>query len=126
MRLFCTVGGLIWSLDVNKKVALTYQIFESNMNDMLSKYPTRKLQHVDMVFFPIYAYEHFYLVCYNLKNPSYEIIDNIKRDEDPKAYYGKIPFILHSHFVKYVQWKGLQIKSQIFRKLKPSYLSMPW
>ncbi|KAK1393862.1 hypothetical protein POM88_012918 [Heracleum sosnowskyi] len=48
------------------------------------------------------------------------------RDEDPKAYYGKIPSILHSHFVKYLQWKGFQIKSHIVRKLKPLYLSMPW
>ncbi|KAK1401976.1 hypothetical protein POM88_001581 [Heracleum sosnowskyi] len=126
MRLFFTIGGLNWSLDVSKKVGMTYPIFSNNMDDMLSKYPTRKLQDIDMVFFPIYAYEHFYLIVYNMKKPAFEIIDNMKREEEPKLYYGKIPSILHSHFVKYLQLKGFQVLAQMIRKLKPSYLSMPW
>ncbi|KAK1390089.1 hypothetical protein POM88_018267 [Heracleum sosnowskyi] len=77
------------------------------LDDMLSKYPTRKLQDIDM-------------------KPAFEIIDNMKREEEPKLYYGKIPSILHSHFVKYLQLKGFQVLSQMILKLKPSYLSMPW
>ncbi|KAK1380051.1 hypothetical protein POM88_026795 [Heracleum sosnowskyi] len=104
MRLFFTIGGLNWSLDVSKKVGMTYPIFSNNMDDMLSKYPTRKLQE---------------------NRHAFEIIDNMKREEEPKLYYGKIPSILHSHFIKYLQLKGFQVLSQMIRKLKPSYLSMP-
>ena len=51
------------------------------------------------VLFPINAYEHFYLISYNLKNPKCEIIDNIKRGENPKICYGRIPFILVSFII---------------------------
>ncbi|KAL8093572.1 hypothetical protein AgCh_035452 [Apium graveolens] len=57
---------------------------------------------------------------------SYVLIDNIKRDEEPKKYYGKIPNIMHSHFIKYLQGKGFEAMSQTLRKLKISCLRMPW
>ncbi|XP_074351882.1 uncharacterized protein LOC141691034 [Apium graveolens] len=81
---------------------------------------------ITYVFFPKYAYEDFYLICYNLKHPAYEVIDNIKREIDPKVCYGKIHGILHSHFVKYLQCKGFSNIARKIRKLKPSYLRMPW
>ncbi|KAK1378210.1 hypothetical protein POM88_024954 [Heracleum sosnowskyi] len=126
MRLFCTIGGLKWSLDPQKKVADTYEIFFSNMNDMISKYPSKELKDMDMVFFPIHAHEHFYLICYNLKNLAYEVIDNVKHGEDAKIFYGRIPTILHSHFCKYLQWNGFENLSKTVRKLKPTFLRMPW
>ncbi|KAK1400805.1 hypothetical protein POM88_000410 [Heracleum sosnowskyi] len=126
MRLFCTIGRLKWSLDPQKKVADIYQIFFSNMNDMISKYPSKELKDMDMVFFPIHAHEHFYLICYNLRNLAYEVIDNVKHGEDAKIFYGRIPTIMHSHFCKYLQWNGFENLSRTVRKLKPSFFRMPW
>lgn len=110
-------------MNEQKKVAETYENFSSNMDDMLTKYPSREIKNMDMVFFPIH--EHFYLICYNLKNPAYEIIDNIKRVGDVKIY-GRIPSILHSHFCNYLQKKGRQNLAKTIRKLRPNCLQMSW
>ncbi|WOH09300.1 hypothetical protein DCAR_0728756 [Daucus carota subsp. sativus] len=48
----------------------------------------------DLVFFPINKFQHYYLICYHLKHLSYYIIDNIKRDGDPKPYYNRVPEVL--------------------------------
>ncbi|KAK1364529.1 hypothetical protein POM88_040090 [Heracleum sosnowskyi] len=126
MRLFCTIGCVHPTLDDTKSVSLTYPLFADNMDEILKRFKREKLDDTDMVFFPIYAYEHFYLICYNLKNPAYELIDNVKREEDPKVYYGAKPRILHSHFEKYLQAKGHSTLAKTVRKLKPSYMTMPW
>lgn len=46
------------------------------------------------VFFPIHKYDHFYLITYHLKKTTYEIIDNIKRDEHEEICYGEVPDML--------------------------------
>ncbi|WOH08848.1 hypothetical protein DCAR_0728298 [Daucus carota subsp. sativus] len=52
------------------------------MDDMLIQFNRTRLDIVEMVFFPICAFEHFYLIFYNIKNAAYEIIDNIDREID--------------------------------------------
>ncbi|KAK1384038.1 hypothetical protein POM88_021773 [Heracleum sosnowskyi] len=114
------------TLNETKSVATPYPLFAEYMDEILKRFKNEKLENVDMVFFPIYAYEHYYLICYNLKNPAYELIDNVERDEDPKVYYGAKPRIPHSHFRKYLQAKGHLNLSKTIRKLKPNYIRMPW
>ncbi|KAK1379917.1 hypothetical protein POM88_026661 [Heracleum sosnowskyi] len=124
MRLFCTIGCV--------SISMTYPLFEENMDEMLNRFNRTKLETMDMVFFPIIAYEHFYMISYNIKNPAYEIIDNTARDEDPKICYGNKPKILHSHFIKYLKAKGhmyLDIAVVVTGHLSPSVncgVSISW
>ncbi|PWA79650.1 ulp1 protease family, C-terminal catalytic domain-containing protein [Artemisia annua] len=39
------------------------------------------LSAVNLVFFPVCRQNHFYVYCFNLLNPSFIIIDNLKEDE---------------------------------------------
>ncbi|WOH14890.1 hypothetical protein DCAR_0934418 [Daucus carota subsp. sativus] len=78
------------------------------------------------VFFPITKSEHFYLICYDIRNQGHFIIDNIKREGNPKQYYMRVPDILHSHFCNYIQIKGNIPLSRRIRKFKRTYLTMPW
>ncbi|KAK1350215.1 hypothetical protein POM88_054698 [Heracleum sosnowskyi] len=95
MRLFCPIGSLYSGLNVDLSKTATYQYFAQNMDWALKKYK-RKLENVDMVFFPINKYGHFYVICYNLKKEACDLIDNIKRECDPKQYYDKTPNTLRS------------------------------
>ncbi|KAK1395917.1 hypothetical protein POM88_005780 [Heracleum sosnowskyi] len=107
MRLFCTIGCVHPTLDNVKSIIVTYPPFAENMDEMLTRINRTKLENIDMSFPQLFHInEHFYLICYNLKNPTYEIIDNIAREDDPKICYGQKPRILHSHFVKYLKAKG--------------------
>ncbi|WOG92982.1 hypothetical protein DCAR_0312261 [Daucus carota subsp. sativus] len=78
------------------------------------------------VFFPITKSEHFYLICYDIRNQGHFIIDNIKREGNPKQYYMRVPDILHSHFCNYIQIKGNIPLSRRIRRFKRTYLTMPW
>ncbi|KAL1811482.1 hypothetical protein ACET3Z_021547 [Daucus carota] len=94
LRLFCTIGSVLPSLVDHLKLATTYPIFAINMTEMLTRINRQAIETMHMVFFPIWAYQHYYLVCYNLKTPCYEIIDNIQRGKDAKLSYGPKPRIL--------------------------------
>ncbi|XP_063936112.1 uncharacterized protein LOC108227120 [Daucus carota subsp. sativus] len=126
LRLFCTIGSVLPSLVDHLKLATTYPIFAINMTEMLIRINRQAIETMHMVFFPIWAYQHYYLVCYNLKTPCYEIIDNIQRGKDAKLSYGPKPRILHSHFTKYLESRGSFGLARIIRQLKPTYKSMSW
>ncbi|KAL1824262.1 hypothetical protein ACET3Z_011040 [Daucus carota] len=126
MRLFCNIGHLAFTLDPNKKVSETFTLFSEGMDKILDTFDVSKVEDVDMVFFPITKSEHFYLICYDIRNQGHFIIDNIKREGNPKQYYMRVPDILHSHFCNYIQIKGNIPLSRRIRKFKRTYLTMPW
>ncbi|KAK1398176.1 hypothetical protein POM88_008039 [Heracleum sosnowskyi] len=76
-RLFCTIETTVGTLSRRnqKSTNLMYTNFARNLDLIFEKYGV-KLNDVDMIFFPIHNINHYYLICYNLKNPSVEIIDN--------------------------------------------------
>ncbi|KAL1809480.1 hypothetical protein ACET3Z_026470 [Daucus carota] len=87
LRLFCTIGSL-------KTIHQRSSVFSKNMDDILTKAGRNKIDDLEMVFFPIHKYDHFYLITYHLKKTTYEIIDNIKRDEHEEIFYGEVPDML--------------------------------
>ncbi|KAK1377835.1 hypothetical protein POM88_024579 [Heracleum sosnowskyi] len=97
MRFFCPIGSLHSGLNVNMNVTESYSIFAENMGYTLNRYE-RKLDNVDMVFFPINKHGHFYLICYNLKKEAFDLIDNIRR-KNPKQCYGQTPNILDDNIL---------------------------
>ncbi|KAK1384484.1 hypothetical protein POM88_022219 [Heracleum sosnowskyi] len=92
MRFFCPIGSLHSGLNVDMNVTESYLIFAENMGYILNRYE-RKLDNIDMVFFPINKHGHFYIICYNLKKDAFDVIDNI-RHKNPKHCYGRTPNIL--------------------------------
>ncbi|KAL1809147.1 hypothetical protein ACET3Z_026137 [Daucus carota] len=86
----------VWAftLDPNKKVSETFTLFSEGMDKILDTFDVSKVEDVDMVFFPITKSEHFYLICYDIRNQGHFIIDNIKREGNPKPFYNRVPDIL--------------------------------
>lgn len=73
-------------------------MFKSNLNQLMMFTQFGTLKDVELVFFPIISKNHFYLICFNLKNPAIDIIDNMKRDvEDIEAIYQEVPKMLVSN-----------------------------
>lgn len=54
-------------------------MFQSNLMAMLSEFEhgVMDLKTFDIVLFPIVEKDHYYLVCFDLKNPAIQVIDNI-------------------------------------------------
>ncbi|XP_020250941.1 uncharacterized protein LOC109828330, partial [Asparagus officinalis] len=89
LRFFCNVETTFCNIHKTDEAndELRYSRFASRMDEQLALYPHMKFNEIDMVFFPINAFEHFYIVCYGLKNPSMELIDNSKNCPDYKEKY---------------------------------------
>ncbi|WOH15124.1 hypothetical protein DCAR_0934661 [Daucus carota subsp. sativus] len=109
----------------------TKLLFDTELKLALEKEPTNIglldiQQLINDVFFPICAFEHFYLIFYNIKNAAYEIIDNIDREIDAQICYGDKPRILHYHFTDYLESKGLINISRRLRRLTPTFTKMTW
>ncbi|KAL1803201.1 hypothetical protein ACET3Z_031848 [Daucus carota] len=126
LRLFCTIGDLIFSIDPEKKVTETYDSFASGMDKILQTFSIKKVEDVEMVCFPINKYEHYYLVCYGIKTMGYFIIDNIKREAQPKMYYSRVLEVLHSHFCNYISRNENPNLGSRVRKMKPRFVKMTW
>ncbi|KAL1802824.1 hypothetical protein ACET3Z_031471 [Daucus carota] len=126
LRLFCTIGDLIFSIDPEKKVTETYDSFASGMDKILQTFSIKKVEDVEMVCFPINKYEHYYLVCYGIKTMGYFVIDNIKREAQPKMYYSRVLEVLHSHFCNYISRNENPNLGSRVRKMKPRFVRMPW
>ncbi|WOG91045.1 hypothetical protein DCAR_0311978 [Daucus carota subsp. sativus] len=102
-------------------------LFDTDLKIELQKNPeSYTLQTIQKVFFPIHKYDHFYLITYHLKKTTYEIIDNIKRDEHEEICYGEVPDMLHTNFIKYLQAKGLSTLTKKLHNMKPTLMKMPW
>uniref|UniRef100_A0A175YEK6 Uncharacterized protein n=1 Tax=Daucus carota subsp. sativus TaxID=79200 RepID=A0A175YEK6_DAUCS len=111
------------TLDEKKTLATTYKLFAENVDSMLNQCNRTKLDLIDMAFFPICAFEHYYLIVYHLKNWSYEIIDNIDRSKiDPKKCYGEKPKILdgqdHQLIKLRIKYNNAILSSQLNQKRK--------
>ncbi|WOH13184.1 hypothetical protein DCAR_0832693 [Daucus carota subsp. sativus] len=127
-----TLHGIVALLGAKKRYAVRLLTFSTlcfsvilhflNNNLTISKsYNSR-----EMVFFSITKSQHFYLICYDIRNQGHFIIDNIKREGSPKQYYNRVPDILHSHFCNYITTKNNLPLSRRIRRFKRTYLNMPW
>ncbi|KAL1805146.1 hypothetical protein ACET3Z_028214 [Daucus carota] len=52
------------------------------------------------VFFPIHHVNHYYVVCFNMRNPSVEILDNRVSDRPLKNLYGQQLMVLHQQKIQ--------------------------
>ncbi|KAK1375637.1 hypothetical protein POM88_031830 [Heracleum sosnowskyi] len=57
------------------------------MNHFFEQNPDKKIEDHNLIFFPIFQDEHYYLICINLKKASFEVIDNIRVGKDGNKEY---------------------------------------
>ncbi|KAK1380013.1 hypothetical protein POM88_026757 [Heracleum sosnowskyi] len=126
LRLFFDTGLSIGPLNKEKTEAEQYKIFVTGMNHFFEKYPNAKIKDYDLIFFPILASEHFYLVCLNLKAKTWDVIDNIRQGKAANNEYAFILRRLKKHFVKYLKEKDMTWFATSISRMETSYLTMPW
>ncbi|KAK1366439.1 hypothetical protein POM88_042000 [Heracleum sosnowskyi] len=98
------VGALTGINEVNIHAGLVdvkYKRFRSNLDSILGKHLV-DISNVDLVFFPIHYINHFYVICFNLKNPAVEILDNSNIGGDSTTIYDGLPESLRENFIKYI------------------------
>ncbi|WOG95277.1 hypothetical protein DCAR_0414589 [Daucus carota subsp. sativus] len=116
MRLYFDIGFSIGPLDEKNSEEAQYQMFKSEMEHFFNRYPNIRFEGSDLLFFPVYANRHFYLVCFNLMKQAFEVIDNIRQGKNAGKYYGPRIRLLVRFF----------LLANLVKNLKPSYLVMPW
>nr|XP_017228612.1 PREDICTED: uncharacterized protein LOC108203919 [Daucus carota subsp. sativus] len=102
---------------------ITYMKFKSNMDAILFKHRV-DINHVDLIFFPIFSGNHFYLICFNLRKICVDIIDNRSGDRVDIMYDG-IPEALQENFGLYMAQKSPR-KIKFLNNAPVQRLEMKW
>ncbi|KAL1805384.1 hypothetical protein ACET3Z_028452 [Daucus carota] len=101
----------------------TMVTFKSNMDAILFKHGV-DINHVDLIFFPIFSGNHFYLICFNLRKICVDIIDNRSGDRVDIMYDG-IPEALQENFGLYMAQKSPR-KIKFLNNAPVERLEMKW
>uniref|UniRef100_A0A164Y8A6 Ubiquitin-like protease family profile domain-containing protein n=1 Tax=Daucus carota subsp. sativus TaxID=79200 RepID=A0A164Y8A6_DAUCS len=100
------------------------QVFVENIEDTMRLYDVR-LEDLSMIFFPMIASNHHYVVVYDLRSPSMEILDNRRSDRTLLQLYGDQIDVLHKHFTMFLNKKKAS-KSIDYFSIVPERLEMEW
>ncbi|KAL1808566.1 hypothetical protein ACET3Z_025556 [Daucus carota] len=98
------------------------QVFVENMDDVQSLYNVR-LSDLRMIFFPMIASNHHYVVTYDLRTPSMEILDNRRSNKTLNQLYGDQIDNLHKHFLLYLK-TTMSINHMSYVSILPERLVM--
>ncbi|KAK1355649.1 hypothetical protein POM88_048905 [Heracleum sosnowskyi] len=130
-RFFCNTMTTMGTLTVTNPVrsdsmdkTMKFVRFCSNLDFVLHRHNVN-INDVDLIFFPIHYVEHFYVVCFNLKNIAVEIIYNNKIGEAATSIYDSVPESLKDNFVEYMA-KFNERKSRKLRNARIVRLQMKW
>ncbi|KAK1375598.1 hypothetical protein POM88_031791 [Heracleum sosnowskyi] len=125
MRLYMDIGFSLPPLDEKNTKEKQYELFKNEMNHFFQRYSRRKLENAELIFFPVLAYEHMYMINFNLKKPAFDVIDNIRRGRNAGKEYGPKPKLLRQHFVKYLLENKLDSQASSLKKASPYYMGEP-
>ncbi|KAL1544914.1 hypothetical protein AAHA92_21705 [Salvia divinorum] len=105
-RLFISTTPTLFNVTARQKgwsEPVAREKFCTSLSEYISKILNFKWGNYDIIFFPIFAHEHFYLICFNLKGESVDIIDNSEvLPELLKNKYEHDPEILKKFFTIYL------------------------
>ncbi|WOH00590.1 hypothetical protein DCAR_0519956 [Daucus carota subsp. sativus] len=99
-----------------------------NMNEMYKaeQSPLRLfVPHHVTIFFSMTVSDHHYLLCFNIKKPSFEVIDSSALQPDFDAKYQQIPQNIRNFLVRYMVLKN-HSKAKDIASLVPVRLEMKW
>ncbi|KAJ0823748.1 putative nodulin homeobox protein [Helianthus annuus] len=122
-KLFCNAGML---LEKDFQMSEEHRIteFTRNMNAVLAGTEPKSFKGFQMVFVPILARDHYYLLLFNLSTTQILIIDNMEGDAGLERYHGNVEKMI-STFCRYLS----QIQPGVAEKLRttePVRLKFPW
>ncbi|KAL1816294.1 hypothetical protein ACET3Z_018868 [Daucus carota] len=125
-RLFCFTQNTIGIINATKQIPYERmnQVFVENIEDTMRLYDVR-LEDLSMIFFPMIASNHHYVVVYDLRSPSREILDNRRSDRTLLQLYGDQIDVLHKHFTMFLNKKKAS-KSIDYFSIVPERLEMEW
>ncbi|WOG95850.1 hypothetical protein DCAR_0415179 [Daucus carota subsp. sativus] len=99
-----------------------------NENEILrsDSSPMRLFLNTETTFvFPIYNATHHYIICYNMKKPSWEIIDNRVQTSHFGEMFGDLPFLLHDLFCDWISQYNLP-KGDEIKNMLPNVVKFGW
>ncbi|KAJ0754724.1 putative Ulp1 protease family catalytic domain, papain-like cysteine peptidase superfamily [Helianthus annuus] len=99
------------------------KVFGPSVDDILCKYQVKKVDKVDLIFIPVLLSDHYWCLCFNMKNGDIELIDNYRYAESfTKRYRGR-PEKLRRVLILYIkgkigqrEWITKLEKAKIIRK----------
>ncbi|KAL1558971.1 hypothetical protein AAHA92_09368 [Salvia divinorum] len=82
----------------------------------------------NLIFFPIYASDHHYLVCFNFLKPAMTIIDSAKPPGNDYGIekYGDVPAKLKKYFLHMLEYCNNMKQASALRKVEPAVLPIQW
>ncbi|KAL8247695.1 hypothetical protein R6Q59_008911 [Mikania micrantha] len=97
--------------------------FETNVNVALVGSQFNSINQINLLIIPVLQTNHYYLVCFNLKNPAVEIVDNIRGRLHARCAGNvrKVQKIVSL----YLEKESPALHKKIVN-LKPKKLEMPW
>ncbi|PWA51704.1 hypothetical protein CTI12_AA459710 [Artemisia annua] len=106
--------------------ALT-QKFNENMKNLLFLSPVyESIRDIDLALFPMMlGDDHYYVVCFNLKEPQIHILDNMDHKQSVKDRYQKKLVNLRYQFIKFLKDNGHR-NYQALNSYKVGNMKMPW
>ncbi|KAK1374703.1 hypothetical protein POM88_030896 [Heracleum sosnowskyi] len=84
-----------------------------------------EVKDFDMFVFPIYFLEHHFVICYNMKKPTLDILDNKLQTEGVDDNYGDLPARLHECFCDWLSICNVPKESEI-NNLVPRVVRVGW
>ncbi|PWA63249.1 ulp1 protease family, C-terminal catalytic domain-containing protein [Artemisia annua] len=109
---------------VNSKANMTK--FVEEMTNLLFISVYQSIKDIDLMIFPMMLVdEHYYLVCFNLREPQIHIIDNMNVKGSIKDRYGKKFAHVRYLFIKYLKDNGYPHYQEL-DEYKVANLKMSW
>ncbi|PWA96131.1 hypothetical protein CTI12_AA041350 [Artemisia annua] len=103
------------------------QKFNENMKNLLFLSPVyESIKDIDLALFPMMlGDDHYYVVCFNLKEPQIHILDNMDHKQSVKDRYQKKLVNLRYQFIKFLKDNG-HPNYQELNSYKVGNMKMPW
>ncbi|KAF5818945.1 putative papain-like cysteine peptidase superfamily [Helianthus annuus] len=82
-RLFCSVN-MLNEKDYKKSAKIRSRTFAENMDSVLLSAEVKNIRDKSLIFVPVLHDDHFYCVCFNLRDNKVEVLDNSAKDVSMK------------------------------------------
>ncbi|MFS7928516.1 putative papain-like cysteine peptidase superfamily [Helianthus anomalus] len=77
--------------DYKKSEEIRSTTFIENMEFVLLSADVKNIRDKSLIFLPVLHDDHFYCVCFNLRDNKVEVLDNNAKDVSMKAKYNERP-----------------------------------
>ncbi|KAL4575958.1 hypothetical protein LXL04_012045 [Taraxacum kok-saghyz] len=100
-----------------------YKIFEDKANETLKMWKIKSLKKVNLVYFPIFHYDHYYIYVFDLKTNTVHLFDN--RKDFPADGYNKSPKRMIDFFSRFLA-KKKHPSAEVISKKQVKCEKMKW